>query len=149
MKDRNRMIKKSKLYNPKLLLSIFFIQHIFGISILGLFQGDGKINEDSGSTDIYIYPPFEFRIVDSMITNFHLPRSTLLVMVSAFAGRDMVMKSYEEAKEKNYRFYSFGDCMLIKENDLKIIFIDEQAAAALFDEHRNKILIKTLQILGS
>ncbi|TET51974.1 MAG: tRNA preQ1(34) S-adenosylmethionine ribosyltransferase-isomerase QueA [Actinomycetota bacterium] len=79
-----------------------------------LMQKYGKINEDSGSTDIYIYPPFEFRIVDSMITNFHLPRSTLLVMVSAFAGRDMVMKSYEEAKEKNYRFYSFGDCMLIK-----------------------------------
>ena len=78
-----------------------------------LMQKYGKINEDSGSTDIYIYPPFEFKIVDSMITNFHLPRSTLLVMVSAFAGRDKVMRSYEEAKEKNYRFYSFGDCMLI------------------------------------
>lgn len=78
-----------------------------------LMQKYGKINEDSGSTDIYIYPPFDFKIVDSMITNFHLPRSTLLVMVSAFAGRDKVMRSYEEAKEKNYRFYSFGDCMLI------------------------------------
>ena len=79
-----------------------------------LMQKYGKINEDSGSTDIYIYPPFEFKIVDSMITNFHLPRSTLLVMVSAFAGRDKVLRSYEEAKKKNYRFYSFGDCMLIK-----------------------------------
>lgn len=78
-----------------------------------LMQKYGKINEDSGSTDIYIYPPFEFKIVDSIITNFHLPRSTLLVMVSAFAGRDKVMRSYEEAKEKKYRFYSFGDCMLI------------------------------------
>lgn len=79
-----------------------------------LMQKYGKINEDSGSTDIYIYPPFEFKIVDSMITNFHLPRSTLLVMVSAFAGRDKVLRSYEEAKKKNYRFYSFGDCMLVR-----------------------------------
>lgn len=79
-----------------------------------LMQKYGKINEDSGSTDIYIYPPFKFKIVDSMITNFHLPRSTLLVMVSAFAGRDNVLRVYEEAKKKNYRFYSFGDCMLIK-----------------------------------
>lgn len=79
-----------------------------------LMQKYGKINEDSGSTDIYIYPPFKFKIVDSMITNFHLPRSTLLVMVSAFAGRDKVLRSYEEAKKKNYRFYSFGDCMLVR-----------------------------------
>ena len=79
-----------------------------------VMQKYGKINEDSGSTDIYIYPPFEFKIVDSMITNFHLPRSTLLVMVSAFAGRDKVLRSYEEAKKKNYRFYSFGDCMLVR-----------------------------------
>jgi len=79
-----------------------------------LMQKYGKINEDSGSTDIYIYPPFGFRIVDSMITNFHLPGSTLLVMVSAFAGREKVLQSYEKAKKKNYRFYSFGDCMLIK-----------------------------------
>ncbi len=79
-----------------------------------LMQKYGKINEDSGSTDIYIYPPFEFKIVDSMITNFHLPRSTLFVMVSAFAGRRKILDSYEEAKKNNYRFYSFGDCMLIK-----------------------------------
>jgi len=73
-----------------------------------------KIMRDSGITDIYIYPGFKFRAVEWVITNFHLPRSTLLVMISAFAGREMVLKAYEEAKEKSYRFFSFGDCMLIK-----------------------------------
>ncbi|HAJ94728.1 MAG TPA: tRNA preQ1(34) S-adenosylmethionine ribosyltransferase-isomerase QueA [Actinobacteria bacterium] len=79
-----------------------------------LMQKYGKIKQFSGYTGIYIYPPFRFRIVDSIITNFHLPRSTLLVMVSAFAGRKELLHAYEEAKENNYRFYSFGDCMLIK-----------------------------------
>jgi S-adenosylmethionine:tRNA ribosyltransferase-isomerase len=79
-----------------------------------LMQKYGKVREGSGYTGIYIYPPYEFKAVDCMLTNFHLPRSSLLVMVSAFAGRERVMRSYEEAKEKNYRFYSFGDCMLIK-----------------------------------
>ncbi len=73
-----------------------------------------KIMGDSGVTDIYIYPGFKFRAVEWVITNFHLPRSTLLVMISAFAGREMVLEAYEEAKEKDYRFFSFGDCMLIK-----------------------------------
>jgi len=77
-------------------------------------QKYGKVREGSGYTGIYIYPPYEFKAVDCMITNFHLPRSSLLVMVSAFAGRERIMRSYDEAKEKNYRFYSFGDCMLIK-----------------------------------
>jgi S-adenosylmethionine:tRNA ribosyltransferase-isomerase len=79
-----------------------------------LMQKYGKITKCSGYTSIYIYPPFKFRIVDSIITNFHLPRSTLLVMISAFAGRKELLQAYEEAKENNYRFYSFGDCMLIK-----------------------------------
>ena len=79
-----------------------------------LMQKYGKIKQCSGYTGIYIYPTFKFRIVDSIITNFHLPRSTLLVMVSAFAGRKKILRAYEEAKENNYRFYSFGDCMLIK-----------------------------------
>jgi len=74
----------------------------------------GKITGDSGMTDIYIYPGYKFKAVDCMITNFHLPRSTLLVMVSAFAGRQNILNAYEEAKRKGYRFYSFGDCMLIK-----------------------------------
>jgi len=74
----------------------------------------GKITWDRGVTDIYIYPGFNFKAVDRMITNFHLPRSTLLVMVSAFAGRENILNAYEQAKKNNYRFYSFGDCMLIR-----------------------------------
>ncbi|MEA2015207.1 MAG: tRNA preQ1(34) S-adenosylmethionine ribosyltransferase-isomerase QueA [Actinomycetota bacterium] len=73
-----------------------------------------KIMGDSGSTGIYIYPGFKFRGVDWIITNFHLPKSTLLVMISAFAGRKNILKAYEMAKNKGYRFFSFGDCMLIK-----------------------------------
>jgi len=72
------------------------------------------IVEDSGKTDIFIYPGFQFRVVDRLITNFHLPKSTLLAMVCAFAGRENILNAYEEAKRKGYRFYSFGDCMLIK-----------------------------------
>jgi len=79
-----------------------------------LMQKFGKIMEGSGYTGIYIYPPYEFKAVDCMITNFHLPRSSLLVMVSAFTGREKILNAYEEAKKNNYRFYSFGDCMLIK-----------------------------------
>ncbi|MFA6392119.1 MAG: tRNA preQ1(34) S-adenosylmethionine ribosyltransferase-isomerase QueA [Patescibacteria group bacterium] len=64
--------------------------------------------------NIFIYPGFKFKFVDAMITNFHLPESTLLMLVSAFAGRKNILRAYEIAKEKNYRFYSFGDAMLIK-----------------------------------
>lgn len=79
-----------------------------------LMKRHDKITADSGMTDIFIYPGFEFKAVDWMITNFHLPRSTLLVMVSAFAGRENILNAYEKAKQMGYRFYSFGDCMLIK-----------------------------------
>jgi S-adenosylmethionine:tRNA ribosyltransferase-isomerase len=72
-----------------------------------------KIKGGKGNTDIYIYPGFAFKAVDSLITNFHLPRSTLIVMVSAFAGRENILKAYSEAIKNRYRFYSFGDCMLI------------------------------------
>jgi S-adenosylmethionine:tRNA ribosyltransferase-isomerase len=66
-----------------------------------------------GLTDLYILPGFQFRVVDVMLTNFHLPRSTLLMMVSAFAGRKRVLNAYQIAKDGGYRFYSFGDAMLI------------------------------------
>ncbi len=66
-----------------------------------------------GSTDIFIRPPYEFLAADAIMTNFHLPKSTLLALVSAFAGRDLVMRAYHEAIEQRYRFYSYGDCMLI------------------------------------
>jgi S-adenosylmethionine:tRNA ribosyltransferase-isomerase len=67
----------------------------------------------SGRTSLFIYPPYHFRVVDIMLTNFHLPESSLLMMVSAFAGRDAIMNAYTEAVAQKYRFYSYGDCMLI------------------------------------
>ena len=67
-----------------------------------------------GPTDLFIYPGYRFRVVDAMITNFHLPRSTLIMLVSAFAGRENILKSYEEAKRRRYRFFSFGDAMFMK-----------------------------------
>ena len=67
----------------------------------------------SDSTKIFIYPGYEFKIVDALITNFHLPKSTLLMLVSAFAGRDFILQAYREAVEKRYRFFSFGDAMFI------------------------------------
>jgi S-adenosylmethionine:tRNA ribosyltransferase-isomerase len=77
------------------------------------FVRSQKIAPFSGDTDLYILPGFPFRLVDVMITNFHLPKSTLLMLVSAFAGRELVLEAYEIAKREGYRFYSFGDAMLI------------------------------------
>jgi S-adenosylmethionine:tRNA ribosyltransferase-isomerase len=74
---------------------------------------DGKLVAQQGSTDIFIYPPYRFRGVDVLLTNFHLPRSTLLMLVSAFAGREFLLRAYQDAIRERYRFYSYGDCMLI------------------------------------
>ncbi len=71
------------------------------------------IGSAEGSTNIFIYPPYDFKHVDAILTNFHLPKSTLLMMMSAFAGRDLMLKAYETAVQENYRFFSYGDCMLI------------------------------------
>lgn len=73
----------------------------------------GHTSPQSGSTDIFIYPGYKFRSVDALITNFHLPKSTLLMLVSAFAGREFIMRAYKEAVAREYRFYSYGDAMLI------------------------------------
>lgn len=73
----------------------------------------GLIEPGCGWTDIFIYPGYNFRIVDALITNFHLPKSTLLMLISAFAGREHVLAAYREAVEEKYRFFSFGDAMLI------------------------------------
>ena len=73
----------------------------------------GEIKECSGDTDIFIYPGFEFKCMDGLITNFHLPESTLIMLVSAFAGYDNVMNAYNTAVKEKYRFFSFGDAMLI------------------------------------
>lgn len=74
---------------------------------------EGELRPWSGSTDIFIRPPYRFRSVDALLTNFHLPRSTLLVLVSAFAGRDFIHRAYSNAVAERYRFYSYGDAMLI------------------------------------
>lgn len=73
----------------------------------------GVLQSGSGRTRIFIYPPYTFKVVEAMLTNFHLPRSTLLMMVSALAGCDLIRKAYAEAIRERYRFYSYGDCMLI------------------------------------
>lgn len=77
-------------------------------------EENGRMTPKSGWTDIFIYPGYRFKVVDAMITNFHLPESTLIMLVSAFAGRDRTMQAYHEAVENKYRFFSFGDAMLIK-----------------------------------
>jgi S-adenosylmethionine:tRNA ribosyltransferase-isomerase len=74
----------------------------------------GTFKEVSGWTDIFIYPGYEFKAVDAQITNFHLPKSTLIMLVSAFATKELILKAYEEAVKNKYRFFSFGDSMLIK-----------------------------------
>ena len=79
-----------------------------------LMQRFGEIRPGKGSTDIFIYPPFSFRRIDSLLTNFHLPKSTLLMLVAAFAGREFALEAYAEAIRERYRFFSYGDCMLIR-----------------------------------
>ena len=74
----------------------------------------GEFKECSGWTNIFIYPGYEFKAIDSLITNFHLPKSTLVMLVSALAGRDNIMNAYNEAIKEKYRFFSFGDSMFIK-----------------------------------
>ncbi|MGM0435989.1 MAG: tRNA preQ1(34) S-adenosylmethionine ribosyltransferase-isomerase QueA [Bacillota bacterium] len=79
---------------------------------------DGHISEESGWSRLFIYPPYEFKAVDALLTNFHLPESTLLMLVSAFASKAIIMNAYQEAIDKRYRFFSFGDAMFIT-NTLK------------------------------
>ena len=74
---------------------------------------DGKLKATSGWTDIFIYPGYQFKVIDALITNFHLPESTLLMLVSALAGKENIMNAYEEAVKERYRFFSFGDAMFI------------------------------------
>jgi S-adenosylmethionine:tRNA ribosyltransferase-isomerase len=74
---------------------------------------NGIVVPESGSCDLFIYPGYEFKMVDAMITNFHLPKSTLLMLVSAFAGREKILNAYQEAIQEKYRFYSYGDAMFI------------------------------------
>ncbi len=77
-------------------------------------DNSGKVSEESGWTDIFMYPGYKFKVVDTIITNFHLPQSTLLMLVSAFSSKDIIMKAYDIAVKEKYRFFSFGDAMIIK-----------------------------------
>lgn len=76
-------------------------------------QHGGRLVPESGRTRLFIYPPWQFQVVNALLTNFHLPQSTLLMLVSAFAGRSLILRAYEEAVRARYRFFSYGDCMLI------------------------------------
>jgi S-adenosylmethionine:tRNA ribosyltransferase-isomerase len=76
-------------------------------------SADGMVHAGSGDTSIFIYPGYTFRAVDALITNFHLPESTLLMMISALAGKEEILSVYRTAVEEKYRFFSFGDAMLI------------------------------------
>ena len=79
---------------------------------VGTFN-NGLIEEMDGYTDIFIYPGYEFKVIDGLLTNFHLPESTLIMLVSAFLGYENTMNAYKDAVEEKYRFFSFGDAMII------------------------------------
>ncbi len=76
-------------------------------------NGKGGVKSGKGMTSLFIYPPYRFRVIDGLVTNFHLPKSTLIMLASAFAGKDLLMKAYDDAVRRKYRFYSYGDAMLI------------------------------------
>ncbi len=99
------LIKETKEKNKRVIA--------VGTTVVRALESYGKTGKKEGYSDIYIYPPFQFKIIDALITNFHLPKSTLLLLVSAFAGRDFIMRAYKEAVKNKYRFFSYGDAMFI------------------------------------
>jgi S-adenosylmethionine:tRNA ribosyltransferase-isomerase len=103
------MINKTKLNNKKIISVGTTSTRV--LETLG--DEHGVVTSASGWTDIFIYPPYKPKVVDILLTNFHLPKSTLLMLVSAFAGRDNIMRAYQTAIDNKMRFYSYGDCMLI------------------------------------
>ncbi|HEX3554729.1 MAG TPA: tRNA preQ1(34) S-adenosylmethionine ribosyltransferase-isomerase QueA [Thermoanaerobaculia bacterium] len=90
--------------------------------------GEGTVHPGSHATDLFITPGFRFQVVDALLTNFHLPRSTLLMLVSAFAGRERVLAAYEEAVREGYRFYSYGDAMLVERRPARAMRLASTAA---------------------
>jgi S-adenosylmethionine:tRNA ribosyltransferase-isomerase len=84
-----------------------------GTTVVRTLETYALTGKSEGFSDLFIYPPYEFKIIDTLITNFHLPKSTLLLLVSAFADKDFILRAYNEAVEKKYRFFSYGDAMLI------------------------------------
>ena len=97
--DEHRMLEGVTVENPEIALTAV--------------GDDGAVMPGPGESELFIYPGYEFKVVETLLTNFHLPRSTLLMMVSAFAGRELILEAYREAIKEGYRFYSYGDCMLI------------------------------------
>ena len=85
-----------------------------GTTSLRALEAAAATGETSGETDLFIYPGYEFQVVDRLLTNFHLPKSTLLMLACAFAGRDHILRAYQHAVEQRYRFFSYGDAMLIE-----------------------------------
>ncbi|MCL5770685.1 MAG: tRNA preQ1(34) S-adenosylmethionine ribosyltransferase-isomerase QueA [Actinobacteria bacterium] len=123
-------IKKHKIHTEKFSISESAVKSIINSKTNGgkvisvgttttrvletIMTEHGVLKNCKGKTDLYIYPGYKFKIIDMLITNFHLPKSTLIVLVSAFAGRENILNAYKIAIENQYRFFSFGDCMLIK-----------------------------------
>jgi len=85
-----------------------------GTTVARTLESCDKIEPRESTTDVFIRPPHTFRHVDALLTNFHLPRSTLLMLVSAFASRELILEAYNDAVREQYRFFSYGDCMLIE-----------------------------------
>ena len=122
---RNEIIAQHRMHAEKFIISEEAAQAInaaerilaVGTTTMRVLESAGRRDEQlfaqSGATDIFIHPPYQFRAVDRFLTNFHLPRSTLLMLVAAFAGREFILRAYAEAVRQRYRFYSYGDCMLI------------------------------------
>jgi len=104
-RDSFKMIKDQKKKNQKIVA--------VGTTSCRVLESLARSKNLSGSTNLFIYPGYQFQYVDTLITNFHLPYSTLLMLVSAFSSRDLIFKAYEEAKNRNFRFFSYGDAMLI------------------------------------
>ncbi len=104
-----RAINRRKQKGQKLLAvgttSVRAVEHVA--------DGSGLVSPYSGMVDLFIYPPYRYKVVDAMLTNFHLPRTSLLMLVAAFCGRDLLLSAYRHAIDMGYRFYSYGDCMLI------------------------------------
>ena len=98
-------IEKSKVQGKKIVA--------VGTTSCRVLEAIAKTRKLKGETDIFIYPGYKFQITDALVTNFHLPKSTLFILVCAFATRDLMMRAYKEAIDEKYRFYSYGDCMLI------------------------------------
>jgi S-adenosylmethionine:tRNA ribosyltransferase-isomerase len=83
------------------------------VRVLETVAARGPLQAWTGETNLFIYPPYPFKVVDALITNFHLPRTSLLLLVSAFGGAELIRRAYQAAVEQAYRFYSYGDAMLI------------------------------------